>query len=297
MRSVSRHVIRHAHLLAREIGARAVLMYAEAVGNDQELRQLLRASDLQTILIARAGVAAPDQLWSSCTSIAVPDVHMTRTGQVKVALLVCLAKGVLEPGDRVVCLTGLDGASAFDTIMVLNLGNEPELFSTARPFGLSGDVTPEVFERALNLATQLAAEGREGRPVGLIFVLGDSDTVLSQTRNLVLNPFRGYPESERNILDPALEETMKEFAALDGAFVIRGDGVVLTGGGHLIPITPSAPLPKGLGTRHGAAAAITASSRAVAIVVSQSTGTVTVFQSGAIVTDIRKPVNGHQLAV
>jgi DNA integrity scanning protein DisA with diadenylate cyclase activity len=193
------------------------------------------------------------------------------------ALLSCLAKGVLQSGDRVVALTGIDGSSVIDTLMVLNLGTEPELFAMSSGFALAADIGFDVYERAVSLAIQLAVEGREGRPVGLIFVLGDSERVQAQSRNLILNPFRGYPETERNILDPALEETIKEFSALDGAFIIRGDGVVLSAGAHLTPAAQPAPLPNGLGTRHAAAAAITASTHAVAIVVSQSTGTVAVF--------------------
>ena len=89
-----------------------------------------------------------------------------------------------------------------------------------------------------------------------------------------------------------LEETIKEFAALDGAFVVRGDGVVLTAGTQLLPTLPFSRLPGGLGTRHSAAAGITASSDAVAICISQSTGTVTIFKSGQLVTDIHRPTNG-----
>jgi diadenylate cyclase len=133
--------------------------------------------------------------------------------------------------------------------------------------------------------------------VGVIFVLCDSENVLSQSRHLVLNPFQGYPESERNILDPRLEETIKEYAALDGAFVVRGDGVVLTAGTQLMPNAPPPPLPKGLGTRYAAAAAITASTGALAITVSQSTGTLSIFKSGKMVTDIHKPLNGSKLAL
>ena len=81
---------------------------------------------------------------------------------------------------------------------------------------------PAVFERLLTLASELGLEGREGRPVGTLFVVGDSDRVLAQSHQLVINPFHGYPEAERNILDPRLEETIKEFSAIDGAFVDPG---------------------------------------------------------------------------
>jgi DNA integrity scanning protein DisA with diadenylate cyclase activity len=120
--------------------------------------------------------------------------------------------------------------------------------------------------------------------------------VLAQSRSLVLNPFQGHPEAVRNLLDPAVEETVKEFAALDGAFVVRDDGVVLAAGTLLLPSSPAPPLPGGLGTRHAAAAGITASTGALAVCVSQSTGSVTVFKSGRAVTTLPRPTGEVRLA-
>jgi DNA integrity scanning protein DisA with diadenylate cyclase activity len=218
---------------------------------------------------------------------------MTRAAQVKTALLVCLSRGVLHQDDVVICLSGMDHSRGIDTLSVFNLRSKPTLLPLFDPKSFGTDVAPEVFERVLTLATQLAVEGREGRPVGALFVLGDSAHVLAQSRNLVLNPFEGHPELKRNVLDPALEETFKEFSALDGAFIVRGDGVVLTAGSHLMPSPAStAHVADGLGTRHGAAAGISASTGAVAICLSQSTGTVSVYKSGQLVTDIQRPSLG-----
>jgi DNA integrity scanning protein DisA with diadenylate cyclase activity len=293
---VSHHIVRHARELAREVAARAVVVYADALGGDEELRQLVLSVDFPAILVTRSPGTLPADL-ASQTWVAVPDVRMTRAGQVKAALLVCLARGVLRRGDRVICLTGAEGSHAIDNLVVLTLGSEPELLSVLDSVAFAGDAAPEVFERVLTLAAQLAAEGREGRPVGALFVLGDSERVLAQSRGLVLNPFAGHPEAERNVLDPALAETVKEFAALDGAFVVRGDGVLLTAGTQLVPAAMPPGLPGGLGTRHAAAAGITASTLAVAVCVSQSTGTVSVFKAGQLVADIQRAGGGGRLAV
>jgi hypothetical protein len=298
MERVSREIVRHAQQLARDVDARAVVVYAEAVTDDDELRHIVQAVDFPTILVTRSREEAQRPGFGSPVWVSVPDIQMTRAGQVKTALLVCLARGVLHKGDRVVCLSGVDRSQALDTLSVLNLGSEPELFSLFDPNSFGGDLTPEVFERVLTLATQLAVEGREGRPVGALFVVGDSERVLKQSRGLVLNPFQGHPESGRNVLDPALEETLKEFSALDGAFIVRGDGVVLTAGSHLMPLpAASTRLTGGLGTRHGAAACISASTGAVAICISQSTGTVSVYKSGHLVTAIQRPTHGGQFPV
>ncbi|HSQ58637.1 MAG TPA: DNA integrity scanning protein DisA nucleotide-binding domain protein, partial [Gemmata sp.] len=76
--------------------------------------------------------------------------------------------------------------------------------------------------------------------------------------------------------------------------IVRGDGVVLTAGSHLMP-SPAAPkcLASGLGTRHGAAAGISASTDAVAICLSQSTGTVSVYRSGHLIAEIHRPEHGE----
>lgn len=297
MEMVSQALVTHAQDLARQVAARAVLVYADAIQGDGGLRQFLQTVEYPTILVTRSSEAAVVPGFESRIWVTVPDIPMTRAGQVKAAVLVCLARGILQHGDCVVCLTGVAGSRSIDTLLVLNLGSEPELFTLMETVALMGSSRPEVFERLLTLATQIAVEGREGRSVGALFVLGDHERVLAQSRNLVLNPFLGHPEDQRNILDPAMSETIKEFSALDGAFVVRGDGVVLTAGTRLMPLTPYSRLPGGLGTRHAAAADITATTSAVSLCVSQSTGTVSVYRSGQLVTDIQRPTPGSRLSL
>ena len=69
---------------------------------------------------------------------------------------------------------------------------------------------------------------------------------------------------------------------------MQSDGKVLSAGTYLVPKAGPARLPGGLGTRHRAAAAITAQTRAVAVAVSQSTGKVTVFRKGHIVLELTR---------
>ncbi len=293
MLTLTRRMIRHAQTLAQEISACALLVNADVIAQNDECRQLLRTVTFPIILMRRSReIELPTLDSDNCHSIFVPDVHMTRTGQVKVALLLCLAKGLVTRRDSVVCLSGIDHTGLLDTIFALNLSTEPELLSGPNTIELQGDFRVEVFQRVLSIATELGVEGREGRPVGTVFVVGDSDRVLQQSRQLVLNPFQGYDELLRNVLDSHLEETIKEFSAIDGAFVIRGDGVLLSAGTQLMSKSQFASLSSGLGTRHAAAAAITASTNAVAIAISQSTGTVSVFKSGQMIMDIHKPSNG-----
>jgi hypothetical protein len=288
VKRLSLRLLEHANALAQEIEAKAVVIYADALEGESDVREVLATVKLPTILFTRAREISGLSQAGAPTWIRVEGVHTTRTGQARLALLICVARGVLRRGDRVVCLTGPDGSNRIDTAMVLDLGTEPELFTALGSLDLGGDFSAEVFERLLWIASRIAAEGREGRPLGTIFVLGDSSEVLAQSRQLVLNPLQGHPESGRNVLSQAFEETLKEFATIDGAFVVRGDGVVLAAGVQLQPkFGKPLDLPAGLGTRHAAAAAITASTNAVAFAISQSTRTVTVFKSGNILTQIQ----------
>jgi hypothetical protein len=288
---LSRSLVRHAHAIAREVGVRVVMLAADVVEEDRDLGDLIQDVDFRVILVSRRTTFQAPEGWGDlCAVVHVPDLPMTRAGLIKVATLMAAVEDLIHPGDRILWLAGVDGSNTIDTLIVLDLGSEIEVFSTAAADPLPSDVKPAVFERMLTLASELGLEGREGRPVGTLFVLGDSEKVLAQSRQLVINPFHGYPEEDRNILDPRLEETIKEFSAIDGAFVVRGDGVILSTGRYLVPHAQlEEPLPQGLGARHEAAAGITAATDAVALCISQSTGTVSIFRHGRLLADIQKP--------
>jgi DNA integrity scanning protein DisA with diadenylate cyclase activity len=121
-----------------------------------------------------------------------------------------------------------------------------------------------------------------------MFVIGDTRQVAKRVQQLVLNPFHGYARHVRNVLDPGLAETIKEYALLDGAFIVAADGTMLSAGTYLVSETSSDELPGGLGARHQSAASITARTKAMAIIISQSTGKVTIFQDGGSVLSLEK---------
>ena len=70
---------------------------------------------------------------------------------------------------------------------------------------------------------------------------------------------------------------------MDGAFIIQEDGVILSGCRYITSDVQGLTLPKGLGARHVAAAAITNHTKAIAVAVSESSGTVRAFKRGQIV--------------
>jgi diadenylate cyclase len=144
---------------------------------------------------------------------------------------------------------------------------------------------PAILKSLIELAVEIAREGREGRRIGTLFMLGDEQTVLAKSRSLILDPLAGHPQSARRVSDPNLRGTIKELAQLDGAFVVSRDGFVLSACRYLDAITAEVELPLGLGSRHIAAANMSAVSNAVGIVVSES-AVVRLFCHGKLVGEI-----------
>lgn len=143
----------------------------------------------------------------------------------------------------------------------------------------------EILKLVIKLAIEIAREGREGKPVGTAFILGDSDAVLLRSRQLILNPLAGHSKCERMITNPDIRENLKELSILDGAFVIREDGIVEAAGRYISIDTSKVELSKGFGTRHVSVAAITQETKAVGVVVSESGGLVRIMAKGRIVLE------------
>src|SRR5467141_564626 len=144
---------------------------------------------------------------------------------------------------------------------------------------------PGVLESMIGLAVEIAREGREGRRVGTLFMLGDEDAVLARSRPLILDPLLGHPESSRHVTNLNLRGTIKELAQLDGGFVVGHDGIVLSACRYLDAAAALGDVPLGLGSRHIAAANMSAVTKAVGIVVSESS-VVRLFCHGQLVGEI-----------
>lgn len=217
----------------------------------------------------------------------VPHASLSRMDRANLGLLLAASAGLLNDKNSVVCVTGPDGRK-LDSLTISKPESHFRAMLSEKNRRGNNIVRPAVILRILSLAVELASEGREAHPVGAMFVIGDARQVLRNAQQLVLNPFHGYSRQLRNVLDPSLAETIKEFALIDGAFVIQGDGTVLSAGTYLMPKSAPGGVPAGLGARHQTAAAITHHTQAMAITVSQSTGTVTVFRNGNIVFTLER---------
>lgn len=271
--------------LAGKIGASAVLVLADHLpegdwdpspGLEGRLVVACRSESEQTRLAEKGYERV----------VRIPPAALSRMAQIKVSLLLGLTGKILERGQRVICLAGR-GDDPLDLLFVTEVGDGLQAPLLTVEAGAA--IQPEVLGRALEIAVELGSEGREGKPVGTLFVLGDHERVLPLTKQMILNPFFGYPTDQRNLLDDRLTETLKELATVDGAFLIRADGVIESAGTYLkTQALPEEGLPSGLGARHQAASGITLATDCVAISVSESTGRVCVFRDGEIVTELER---------
>lgn len=290
-KGVNRALLASALRVARANRASALFLFLDAI---KEVPADLLPKEIRLVFVTRRGLDELEgQLPPNAKVIHLPGIEMTRIGQIKAAVVLALSQKLIELGERIVFISGIPEFEIWDSIVCLDTARERELITIHAVDGLAEGVHPEVFQETLSIALELASRGREGKPVGTIFVLGDEEKVLQLSRQMIINPFKGYTDKERNILNPRLKETIREFAALDGAFVISSEGLVLTAGRHLGAASDEETIPRGLGARHIAAAGITALTQATAIVISESTGDLRIFKNGKILMEIEKPISGE----
>lgn len=279
---INRLMLREAERVTKGAGCSALMVFGDTFVGGIEARSL--QTKLKTILVTRNVIDAGDDQNEFAETVQVRSFSNRRLAQLRSAVLVALTRGVISFNDRICCIGGITGSNQFDTVVVVDVEREFQTLLTGHADLLPPDVKPEVLERVIAVATELSVEGREGRPVGCLFVVGDTPRVERLIKPLVLNPFFGYKEEDRNILNPFMDETVKEFSSIDGAFIIRGDGVLLSAGSLVQATDVEHTLPSGLGSRHAAAAAISAATDCISIVVSSSSGQVTLFRRGEMLS-------------
>lgn len=272
--------------VAAAVSAKALFAYVAAVEDLDGLRAAVR-EPTHLILVCRTPEEENRAKALGVTALSVPRFELTRMGQIKMAALIAFSQQLLKQDDVFVFLSGVVGHEV-DTLVTLRVGEEFELIQSVGQPQLTEHIRRPVFERLLRLALELAHEGREGKPVGAVFVLGDHREVLKHCLPGRINPFKGYTEKERNILDESITDSVKEIAKLDGAFIIKGNGVIIAACMTLRPTVAKDDLPQGMGTRQTAAAGITAVTKSVALTLSESTGDVRIWRRGAMITEIEK---------
>ncbi len=189
------------------------------------------------------------------------------------AVEVAYIKGKIP--DKVVL--GIVSIGDINSIIVMDITDIPLIRKIAE---LASSVDYTVLKAVLNLAIDIGREGREGKKIGTAFVVSDTDKVMGMSHQIILNPYEGHKKKDRDVKDEKSWETVKEFAQLDGMFIVDEQGFIVAAGRYLDVSARDVDLPPGLGGRHLAAAAISRCTKAVAITVSESSGVVSVYRGG-----------------
>ena len=200
----------------------------------------------------------------------------------KTALLLAYIHGYIRYDEKVFCLNRTQGGQRLNLMVAMNVQQAVHPILTT-PHILPASVLPETFERALTITTELAHEGREGKAIGTMLILGDAKSFEPYIRPLVLNPFLGHAPAECSLLNSALDETIKEYAQLDGGFIIDGNGVVVNAG-VWIQAPCSIQPPSGFGTRHAAAMAFSQAVDCIIITLSSSNRQISLFRNGQMLS-------------
>ena len=242
------------------------LAFLEAVLDEVGEVPLLVATSSERVERAMASRGVP------CERILKPAASGFQVLEQAASLLAkAFASGLFDPHEKVLAVvaTALHATFLFnvDDMGLVNLSREVE-----------GAIPPELLEVVLDIAFEVAREGREGSHVGALFVLGDSERVMEHSRPRIINPFHGHARQQRLVYPPENRQTLKQFAQLDGATLIDESGVVVAAGRY-IQINWDVYLQGGLGGRHLAGASISKDTRAVAVVVSSS-NVIRVFKGG-----------------
>jgi DNA integrity scanning protein DisA with diadenylate cyclase activity len=199
------------------------------------------------------------------------------------ALLESVGREILAPGAGAVAVYSGFEPGMIDSVSAIAMEEHLGRLTARDLRKLETSVPLETIKSVLDLALEIGREGREGESVGTMFVVGDSRRVMAHCHPAGFDPVKGYSRKERNLQDRRVREAVKEIAPLDGAFVVAADGTVEKSCQLIDALHANITLSKGLGSRHWAGAAISRVTKAIAVVVSASNGTVRLFQNGQVV--------------
>jgi diadenylate cyclase len=273
-----------AKVLAREQSASAVVLLAELPYDFRAIQSALE--DIRLIVASDKPAVIEAAKLDDINHVPVLEEPETRQLQLVQALLEAIADELLKTGDTVVALYASYEQDNVDSLSVLDLAEHLTRLTSRDLQRLETTVPLETLRQVVNLSVEIGKEGREGKPVGSLFVVGNHRKALAQSHEQILDPCKGYPRKERSLRLARVRESIKELAQIDGAFIISADGYVEAVGRILDAPAEGLTLSKGLGARHWAAAAISRTTKAIAIAVSESTGTVRIFQDGHVVLRI-----------
>lgn len=275
-----------AGVLVMQTGADAMLVLLDGATDWEKLRQAIPASVKHVIVAADLEEDLEGAEARGLLPLPLNKEKSPLLERLQNALLEAVADGFLKSnGDVIAVYSGFE-YQKIDSISHIRLDDRLRRLTTRDLQRLESSVPLKSLKTVIDLASQIGREGREGKKVGTIFVIGDTRRVLSHCKDSGFDPLRGYKREMRNLADPKVREDVKEIAQMDGAFIVSPDGIVEKSRQIIEVSHADLTLSKGLGARHWAGAAISQITKAIGIVVSQSTGTVRLFQNGDTVLRI-----------
>ena len=280
--------------LAKDAGCEKVFLF---VNSEQTCKIISAVDSVQNEIVALVipkGLQIPDCISENQTVIHTWSGNQTRFSRIKYAFMQAVLEQVIQPDSKVLCILGPGGKDHLDTITIHDLGFS---WSDEFPFDPRSLISKNFFQTVIaviDIALDIGALGREGKSVGTSFIVGNVDQIMRSSHQAIFNPFKGYPENSREISSTEVVESIKELAQLDGSFVVSEKGIVEAAGRYLDAVSTVTKQLKGLGSRHRAAASMTMHCEAIAVVVSESTGRVTIFDEGKVIA-VLEPVISNRV--
>jgi DNA integrity scanning protein DisA with diadenylate cyclase activity len=277
-------VFRLAVQLFSTVKANALVVLAEQPLDWDKLRAW--ADGARVVVAADTDQIAKEAVDTDLPAISVGMPEAPVYDKIGQALIKLVAQELVVPGATVVTVySGLE-PDVIDSVSVIDLGDHLGRLTARDLRRLETSVPLDTLQTVVTLALEIGREGREGKPVGTMFVVGDTRKVMANSHPTGFDPVKGYSRKERNLKSSRVREGIKEIAQMDGAIIISPDGTVEAAARYIDARASDIALAKGLGARHWAAAAITRMTKAIAVVVSESSGTVRIFQDGEVVMRI-----------
>src|SRR5215472_10050289 len=179
-------LLQAARYLVHTLPADAVLLLTET---DLNWEAVLEHLDGCRLLVAAEDGGLTERLKNHplLTVLDIDAGPTPRQERMSLALLEAVRSDKLRQGADVVALyngidTGEDQSEPIDTLSIIHLGEHLERLSAQDLRKLDTHVPLETLRAVVDLATEIGREGREGKPVGTLFVVGDTRKVMTMAR-------------------------------------------------------------------------------------------------------------------
>lgn len=283
---VSLSLVRHGFQMANELHVSKVLVHADA---PSIIDEVLRERKDEKIIWVVSDPEATSSAQENGDAVYVSrNPGLSRESQSRRALFSALIRGDVSIDERILIFSGPDGSRHLDGFAFKVPGREFTWLNGESLAALQSFSASPVIERAIDIALRFSREGLEGKKIGACFVIGELGELDCHLNQNILNPFQGHDAAFRSLFEGRFLESLREFASNDGAVIVRPDGIADRAGSYLVAPTDKIETRAGWGARHTSAAAITSVTNSVAVVISESSGDVTVMWDGKPILEFSK---------